>query len=642
MNSKIKLKNLFSEVEIGRVTLRNRIVMPPMMMCYASSEGEINEQVIAHYEARAKGGVGLIIVEASRIHPSGKSFESEVAIDRDSLIPRLHMLTNAVKVYGSAIAIELYHGGIQARVDQPVGPSAIGRKVFPPPRTPRELTTNEVEEMVEHFANAALRAKMSGFDMVEVHGTHGYLIAEFLSPLTNKRTDKYGADRTLFATEIVRRIKEKCGHDFPVIFRLAADEFEEGGITVEYAKEAAKKLEAAGVDAFDVTGGNRDTADHIVPPVYYDKQGYFFNQASEIKKVVHVPVISGGMIIDPVIADRAIEDGMVDLVFIGRQLLADPEWPNKAREGRLEDIRPCIACEQCVERIYSQKPVQCSVNPLKGFEYKYLSEEDIPKAKEKKKVVIVGGGLAGLEAARIAKMRGHDVVLFEESNELGGVLKLVLKTKPRIKKLIEWYKSTMNKLGVIIKLNEKVSPETIKKEAPDVVVLATGSNPLIPKILGLENATLAEDVLAGKAKTGNSVVIIGGGLVGCELALNLASEGKKVTIVEALPQVAAGEPRVSRMAIINLLTKAKVNILTNAPVVEVYKDGVDIVDPLGRRTKLNADTVILSVGRISRIDKDLFEASQSIANKIYVIGDAKQPRRIMDAIREGFWTAINI
>jgi 2,4-dienoyl-CoA reductase-like NADH-dependent reductase (Old Yellow Enzyme family)/thioredoxin reductase len=639
-----KFENLFREIKIGRVTLRNRIVMPPMVMCYASSEGEINEQVIAHFEARAKGGVGLIIVEASYIHPSGKGFESEVAIDRDTLIPRLHMLTNAVKVNGSAIAIQLYHGGIQAHVDQPVGPSAIGRKVFLPPRTPRELSTSEVEEMVEHFANAALRAKMSGFDMVEVHGTHGYLIAEFLSPLTNKRTDKYGVDRTLFAMEIVRRIKEKCGRDFPVIFRLVADEFEEGGITVEYAKEVAKKLEAAGVDAFDVTGGNYDTADHIIPPVYYDKQGYFFKQASEIKKVANVPVISGGMIIDPIIADSAINDGIVDLVFIGRQLIADPEWPNKVREGKEEDIRPCIACEECIERIFFQEPVNCSVNPLKGFEYKYLSEEDMPKAKEKKKVVIAGGGLAGLEAARIAKMRGHDVVLFEESNELGGVLKLVLEeeTKLRIKKLIDWYKSTMKKLDITIKINEKVSPETIKKEAPDVVILATGSDPLIPKIPGVENATLAEDILSGKAKTGNSVVIIGGGLVGCELALNLAAEGKKATIVEALPQVATGEPTLSRMGIINLLTKAKVNILTNAPVIEVYKDGVDVADSLGRRTKLNADTVILSVGRRSRIDKDLIESSKSIAKEVHVIGDAKQPRRIIDAIKEGFWAAINI
>lgn len=639
-----KFENLFSEAKIGRVTLRNRIVMPPMVMCYASSGGEVNEQVIAHFEARAKGGVGLIIVEASYIHPSGKGFESEVAIDRDALIPRLHMLTNAVKVNGSAIAIQLYHGGIQAHVDQPVGPSAIGRKIFPPPRTPRELTTNEVEEIVEHFANAALRAKMSGFDMVEVHGTHGYLIAEFLSPLTNKRTDKYGADRTLFATEIVERIKEKCGHDFPVIFRLVADEFEEGGITVEYAKEVAKKLEATGVDAFDVTGGNYDTADHIIPPVYYDNQGYFFKQASEIKKVVHVPVISGGMILDPFVADGAIKDGIVDLVFVGRQLIADPEWPNKVREDKIEDIRPCIACEQCIERIFFQEPVNCSVNPLKGFEYKYLNEEDIPKAREKKKVIIVGGGLAGLEAARVAKIRGHDVILFEESSELGGVLKLVLeeKTKLRIKKLIMWYKSTLKKLDVVVRLNEKVSSETIKKEAPDVVILATGSDPLIPKIPGVESATLAEDVLSGKAKVGNSVIIIGGGLVGCELALSLAIEGKKVTIVEALPQVATGEPILSRMGILNLLTKAKVNILTGTPVIDIYKDGVDTTDSLGRRTTLKADTIILSVGRRSRIDKDLLESSKSVSKEVYVIGDAKQPRRIMDAIKEGFWTAINI
>ena len=636
--------NLFDEIRIGNVLLRNRIVMPPMVMCYAGPEGEINEQVIAHYEVIAKGGIGLAIVEASYVHSSGKGFESEIAVDRDGLMPRLHMLTNAVKAWGAAIAIQLYHGGIQAHVDQPVGPSAIGRKVFPPLRTPRELTTDEVEKMVENFANAALRAKMSGFDMVEVHGTHGYLIAEFLSPLTNKRTDKYGADRALFATEIVRNIKEKCGSDFPVIFRLAANEFEEGGITLDYAKEAAKKLEAAGVDAFDVTGGTYDTADHIIPPIYYDKQGYFFREASEIKKTVNVPVISGGMLADPEIANDAVGNGLVDLVFIGRQLIADPEWPRKVREGRIAEIRPCIACEQCIERIFFQEPVNCSVNPLKGYEYRYLSEEHIPKAKNPKKVLIVGGGLTGLEAARVASLRGHNVVLFEESNDLGGVLRYVLneKMKWRIKRLIEWYGCVLCNQDIEVKLNTKVDADIIQKENPDVVILATGSDPLIPKIPGVENAVLAEDVLSGKTQPGKSVIIIGGGLVGCELAIKLSNEGHNVTIIEALPQIAMGEPILSRMGIIKLLDKNGVRVLTCAPVVEIHKSGVETVNNLGIRSLFKADIIILSVGRKAKVETDLMEASKKVAREVYLIGDAKQPRKIIDAIREGFWTGVSI
>ncbi|MHA1505857.1 MAG: oxidoreductase [Candidatus Asgardarchaeia archaeon] len=637
-------ENLFKEAKIAKVTLKNRIVMPPMVMCYAGVSGEVNEQVISHYEARARGGVGLIIVEASYVHISGKGFEGEVAVDKDELIPGLNMLTNAVKAHGTSIAIQLYHGGIQAHVEHPVGPSAIGRKVFPPPRTPRELTTEEVEEAVEHFANAALRAKMAGFDMVEVHGTHGYLIAEFLSPLTNKRTDKYGADRTLFAVEIVEKIKEKCGQDFPVIFRLLADEFEEGGITVDYAKEVAKRLEEAGVDAFDVTGGTYDTPEHIIPPIYYEKQGYFLDYASEIKKVVNVPVISGGMVTDPGFADKAIGDGKVDLVFVGRQLLADPEWPRKVREGRIEEIKPCIACEECIERIFFQKPVNCSVNPLKGFEYKYLSEDDIPKAKVKKKVIVVGGGLGGLEAARVAKMRGHDVILFEESDKLGGILKVVMesKHKERIKKLIEWYENVVRREKIEVRLGTKATPETIKKESPDVVILATGSVPLIPKIAGVENTVLAEDVFSGKAEVGKSAVIIGAGLVGCELAIKLAEEGKDVTLVEALPEVAKGEAILNRIAITKLLTKNRVKIFTCSPVIEIRKGEVNVVNRMGARSTIKAETVILSVGRRSRVDEELLKIAKEVAKEVHIIGDAKKPRKIIDAIREGFWTAVDI
>lgn len=500
--------------------------------------------------------------------------------------------------------------------------------------------------MIEAFVQAAVRAKKAGFDMVEVHGTHGYLICEFLSPLTNKRTDKYGEDKVFFAEEIVRRIKEKCGKDFPVIFRLCADEFLEGGITIEYAKEIAKRLEEAGVDAFDITGGNYDTCDHIIPPVYYDKQGYFFELAAEIKKVVSVPVISGGFITDPEVAEKAIEEGKVDMVFVGRQLLADPEWPNKVKHGELEDIRPCIACnEGCIHRIFNNRPVVCAVNPLKGFEYRYLSENEIPRTSEAKEILVVGGGVAGLEFARAAKLRGHNAIVVEKSDKLGGLLWLAGAPefkRERMQRLIKWYERQMKKLGIEVKLKTEATSRLIKELKPEVVVLATGSEPIVPQIPGIEYAVLADDVLSGKAEVGEKIVIIGGGMVGCELGIELAKKGKKVTIVEALDTIVPNEPAINQMAINKLLAKYNVEIRTGNPVIEIRKGEIEMVDRLGRRTVLEADTVILAVGRKARVDEKLLEVAKEVAKDVFIIADAKEPRKIIDAVREGFWTAINI
>jgi 2,4-dienoyl-CoA reductase-like NADH-dependent reductase (Old Yellow Enzyme family)/thioredoxin reductase len=637
-------KGLFTEARIGKIKLKNRLIMAPMVMCYAGPFGEVNSQVLAHFEACARGGVGLIIAEASYIHPTGKGFESEIALDNDKLIPRLRMLTKAVQVHDCAIAAQLYHGGIQANIEQPVGPSAIGRKAFPPKKTPRELSTIEVEEIVVSFVEGALRAKKAGFDMVEVHGTHGYLIAQFLSPLTNKRSDKYGADKNLLAIEIVTGIKQKCGQDFPVIFRLSTNDYEEGGITLESAKKLAVKLESIGVNALDVTAATYDTADQIIPPAYYDKQGYFFEQAAEIKKVVNIPIISGGMIFEPKFANQAIEQETVDFLFLGRQIIADPNWPNLVKEGKNNEIRPCIACEECIERIFNQTPVNCSVNPLKGFEYKYPTEKDIGKVASPGKVVIIGGGVAGLEAARTASMKGYEVIVFEETNALGGVLKIVLDQshKRRIKRLIEYYETLLKRYGVTIRMGTKANFETITKEDPDLVILATGAEPIIPENTETKDVILAEDVLSGKVDVGDSVIIIGGGLVGCELALKLSSiEEKNVTIVEALPEVAMDEVTLNKLALTKLLNQVNAKILTNTPVVEISKDGVTIVDSMGKKQRLNAKTVILAVGRKSKVDQDLLKSLKDNGKEVFVIGDAKQPRNIISAVHSGFWTVLN-
>jgi 2,4-dienoyl-CoA reductase-like NADH-dependent reductase (Old Yellow Enzyme family) len=612
--------------------------MAPMVMCYAGVSGEVNSQVLAHFESAARGGVGLIVVEASYVHPSGKGFESEIAMNDDSLISLLRMLTSTVKVHNCAIAAQLYHGGIQAKANVPVGPSPVGRKIFRPANTPRELSTSEVEEMVEHFVNAAVRAKSAGFDMVEIHGTHGYLISQFLSPLTNKRTDKYGTDKTLFATEIIEGIKRKCGSDYPVIFRLSTCEYEEGGITLDDAKAFAAKLEKLGVDALHVTAGTYDTADHIIPPAYYDEQGYFFDRASEIKKVVNIPIISGGMIYEPEIAEKAICNNTVDFVFLGRQIIADPEWPNKTKNGKTDQIRPCIACEECIERIFFQEPVNCSVNPLKSFEYRYLNENFVEKTKEPKKIAIVGGGVAGLEAARIATLKGHKVALFEKSDTLGGVLKIVFDRKPRLKRLIEYYQTTLKNLNVDIRYGVKADFETVIKEDPDIVIIASGAEPLIPQINGAQTAILAEDILAGKASTQEEVLIIGAGLVGCELALKLSEEGKKITLVEALPEIAPAEVTLNKLALTKLLNEANVKTHTNTTVTEIQNNTATVKDNNGNSQKIEAKTVVLAVGRKSVVDQDLVNALKASGKEVHIIGDAKQAKKIIQAVQAGFWT----
>ncbi|MEM4832053.1 MAG: FAD-dependent oxidoreductase [Sulfolobales archaeon] len=644
------VQKLFEPFKIREVVIPNRIVMPPMVVGYAAPRGEVTEQVLSYYEARARGGAGLIIVEASYIREDGRLVLGGLGIYDDELIPGLARLVDVIKAHGSRAAIQIAHGGIQAKVEQPLGPSAIGRRIVPPTRTPKELKTEEIEQLVEDFAKAALRAKQAGFDMVEVHGTHGYLITQFLSPLTNKRTDKYGADRALFAIEVVQRIKERCGRSFPIIFRLNASEFLEGGITLDSAVVTAKRLvDEAGVDAFDVTGGNYDTMDVILPPYFYTEEGHFFNLAKEVKAAVPVPVISGGLVTDPVKAAEAIEKGWVDAVFVGRQLIADPDWPRKVREGRVEDVRPCLACnEGCVGgRLFAGRPVWCTVNPLSGFEYRWPSEEHLPRALDKKKVLIIGGGPGGLEAARILALRGHEVIIVDESDSLGGTLRVasIPVFKKRLEKLLRWYKLQVERLGVRVLLRTKATPETISQTRADVVVFATGSKPLIPAIPGVENAIVADDVLLGKAEVGKKVIVVGGGFVGIETAIHLAMEGRDVTIVEAFPEIARDVEPVSRIALLRpggILSKYKIKVVTSTTVIKIEKRGVEVVKPPLEREFIEADTVVLAVGRTPNLDPHLYEAAKSRARRVYVIGDAKSPRKAIDAIHEGFFTALDI
>ena len=644
-----RFKKLFEPIHIGAVTVPNRIYLPSMCPNYAGPHGESTLQDIGWYEARAKGGAGLITIDFTCVSPEGRGAAGQRGLWKDEFMPNFARVVDVIKARGARVTTQLHHAGVMACVVQPMGPSPLSTREFFVTK-PGEFSTEEVEQLVDKFADAAVRAKACGVDMVEIHGAHGYLVCQFISPLFNIRTDKYGQDKLLFAVEIVQKIKEKCGINFPVAFRMTADEFCPGGITLDYAKEVARRLEAAGVDFLNVSGTNPDTEDYCEPNMYIEDEEKeevyrFIRLAADIKKVVSIPVASGGLLTDPLLAERLLEEGVLDMVWVGRQLIADPDWPNKVRRGQLEDIRPCTICNDgCIGRVFLNQTVWCTVNPLSGFEWRWANEEALPKPAKSKKVLVVGAGPGGLEAARICAIRGHQVSVIEAIDKIGGTVNIasVPSFKKRWCKLIEWYGGQLRKLGVEIRLNTRATVSLINKEAPDAVVIATGSEVAIPDMPGILKAVTVEDVLLGKREVGQKVVIIGGGLEGLDTALYLAKQGKRVTVVEALPEVGAGMETTTYMTFFRksggLIDKYKITILTQSPVIEVKDNGVEIVDPLGCRKLIEGETVICAVGRKSVRDSELMEDIE----EVYVIGDAREPRKIIDAIHEGFIAGLDI
>lgn len=649
-----KFSKILEPIYIGKVKVRNRIAMAPMTTLYAGHNGEVTDQLIEYYAARSRGGTGIVTVEGAYVNETGLQIPDSINVSDDKFIPGLSRMADGIKDNGGTAVLQLIHSGVQAWVEQSVGPSEIGRidgKPISTELTPRALTAKEVGEYVQDFAEAARRAKMAGFDMVQVHGTHGYLIMQFLSPITNKRIDNYGADRDLFPVEIVKAIKEKCGQDYPVIYRLCSDESLGdpnilGGITLEDAKITAKKLEAAGVDAFDVTGGTDDVIHLYVPSSYVldGNEGVFKKYAKEIKNTVKVPIISGGGINTPEAAEEMIEGGYADAVFIGRQLIAEPEWVNKVAEGKREDIRPCVKCVECGRRILFMRCMRCSVNPLSGIEWKYLNEKQIPFAREKKKVLVIGGGPAGLEAAKTAAMRGHEVTVIEKKEKLGGTVNVaaVPSFKNNFAQLMNWYIKQMKDLKVNVILGKKADVKAIKEISPDVVIIATGSEEAVPDMPGIENSVLSDDVLVGKVEVGERVIIIGGGFVGAETALHLGKQGKQVTVFEALPNPDLGVAGLSLLREGGLFDRYGIKYNISTPVVEIYKDKVLTIGRLGKKIYTDGDTIVNAIGRKSVVDNEIVEYLKEERKKYFILGDAKQARKVADALYEAFNAAMGI
>lgn len=645
--SKWKFEKILEPMKIGTMEVRNRFVMPPMVTNYAAGDGSVTNRIIDYHARRAKGGVGLIIVEAIYVHQTGKGFSNELGINRDELLPGLRKLVNAVHRHGAKIACQLYHAGRQTSSDV-TGMRILAPSPIPCPvkqEVPKQLTILEIRGLIEEFRQAARRAKQAGFDAIEIHGAHGYLLNQFLSAYSNKRQDDYGGslkNRMRFPLEVVNSIREEVGIDFPIIYRLSAEEYVDGGLTIEDTSWFAVKLVEAGVNAIHVSGGVYQSASMIIQPAAIP-QGLYIENAAAIKRAIEdaVPVIVVGRIKNPEMAEAIIRGGNADFVAMGRALLADPDLPNKVRDGRTSDIRHCIGCNQgCIDRLFEDVDIACMINPLTGHE----GEFDLSTPVAKKKVLIIGGGPAGLEATRIVALRGHETILFEKEDKLGGQLRIATKPpyKTELNELLHYLIRQVENSNAEIVRGWKADISAIHELNPDVVILATGSEEVIPNMPGVfqNNVVTAQDVLNDSAIVGNNVVVIGGGMVGCETAEYLAERGKQITLIEVMSEVAADVGMLTRSLMINRMAEKNVTVLSDCHVLEIIGDRIKVSRNDGHGFLTSIDTVVLAVG--SRSLNEMAEVIKREGFQVYTIGDAKKPRKIIDAVHEGFKIAYNI
>jgi len=636
---------LFQPFRLGSMTLRNRIVLPPMGTNAADDEGRATPRVVDYYEARARGGAGLVIVEGACVDRScGKAVTHQLGVDDDRQIDGLRELTRAIHDGGAKAAIQLHHAGRATswgvNHNQPVAPSALPAVDG---SLARELIVEEIREVIARFARAAGRAKESGFDAVEFHAASNYLPYQFLSAKWNRRNDEYGGSlekRARFLIEALHAIRQAVGPGFPYWLRLNCIVFDENpGYTLEDAVALAKMAEEAGACAIHVS----TFAEGITrrPPSAAPKGG-LLSLTETVKKAVNVPVIASSRL-DAEVGEAALQEGKADLISIGRALIADPDLPNKVRDGRGDEVVPCIVCSHCTDVLRPGReggqPVECTVNPAVLRERQF----EVRTAPERKRLLVIGGGPAGLEAAGVAALRGHEVTLWEKTDRLGGQLGFAAMPpyKESLKPLLDYLVSQVYRSGVKVELGKEADLESVEGFGPHVVVLAAGASPVVPGIPGIEDVNVVDalQVLSRVVEVGERVVIIGAELVGCELAEYLVQRGKFVTLMRRGPEIAAREEQSRREGLLARLSYKGIRLLPGVSYQKIASDGIEITLGDGTNEKVPADTVVLAAG--ARPNSELYSPLQS-EMPTYLVGDAFEPRGIRQAIHEGAAVGLNL
>lgn len=638
----MKFNAMFQPINIGPMTVKNRFVVPPMGNNFANTDGSMSEQSVAYYRERAKGGFGLITIEATVVHKGAKGGPRKPCLYDDSTIESFRKVVEACHAEGAKVSVQLQNAGPEGNAKNagaPIEaatsiPADCGRD------TPKEVTTEEVYELVKGYGLAAKRAMEAGVDAVEIHMAHGYLVSTFLSPRTNKRLDEFGGsfeNRMRFSRLIIEEVKKMTEGKIAVLARINSCDEVPGGLDVHDSAAIAAYLEGCGLDAIHVSRAVHIRDEFMWAPTV-THGGFSASQVEEIKRAVSIPVITVGRYTEPQFAELMVKEGRCDLVAFGRQSLADPHMPLKAQEERLEDMLPCIACLQgCVANMYAGKPICCLVNPFLGHE----SQEIVP-AEKVKKVMVIGGGVAGLCAAFIAQEKGHQVTLYESSDKLGGNMRLAAYPpgKGDITNMIRSYIVRCRKAGVTIKMNQEVTLDLIKEEKPDSVIVASGSRTLILPIEGIDNPAIihGSDLLDGKRAAGKKVLVVGGGMVGCETAAFLGEQNHDVTVIEFRDTVGADVIHEHRVYLMKDFEDYGIKEITGAKVCKFYEDGVEYETADGQRHESRGyDSVILSMG--FRNYNPFGEEIKAIVPDTYIIGDAIRARRALDATKEAYEVA---
>jgi 2,4-dienoyl-CoA reductase-like NADH-dependent reductase (Old Yellow Enzyme family)/thioredoxin reductase len=645
MKSAENFPKLFEKANIGSVKLKNRLVMLPMGTAYASQHGEVTQKTIDYFVERAKGGVSLITL--GNVSPYLPNIVNQLVIDSDWVLMGHYELAEKLHAHGAKVCVQIGHAGRQKSYatlrpgeelvsSSPLASERLGSK-FP---VARALGKDDILWWTEKYAMAAIRAKKVGYDMVEVHGGHGYLINQFISPFMNKRTDEYGGplqNRMRFPLEIIKAVRDAVGPDYPIGFRISADEFVTGGVTIEESTVIANMLEASGVDYISVTAGIYESSDKMMCTMRAT-EGWRKPLWTAIHGAVKIPVIAGGSLRHPDRCEQILENNEADFIGLARPLLADPEWPIKAREGKIEDIRFCISCIECAHESTRRRSGErhCAINATTGREREFA--EIIP-VKMQKEVMIIGAGPAGMEAARVAALRGHRVTLYEKEKILGG--QLIQASRPQSKSRILWLRdyleNQIRKLGVNIVLETCVTPKLVNAIKPDALVLATGAKPIQLNIPGtnpifvLNSWNLLQDKITPQKE---KIAVIGGGMIGVETAEYLLEFDNKVTIIEQLPSLAEGMEPNHKKQLLDLFDEKGVVVLTGRKAVEMTHKQLKLLNiDKGMNETLDVDRIVVAVG--TKPSNELLTELEGIIADLYVVGDCNKVGFIMEAIYEG-------